>query len=93
MYYIAINGPSCALSRIPWNEPPIVSPTPQQLIGFPTVEEAEEMQAACLHDAIPAVEKKLLDLVPRVEAGEVQILTNPHPEPPTTGQTIWTNRL
>ena len=37
-YWIAINGPTCALSALPWQNP-MATPTPEQLLGFPTLEE------------------------------------------------------
>ena len=46
-WWIAINGPSCARSNFPMRKP-LVTPTPEQLIGFPTAEEAEQAQHTCL---------------------------------------------
>ncbi|MEQ1843413.1 MAG: hypothetical protein ABL994_23650, partial [Verrucomicrobiales bacterium] len=56
-YYIAINGASCAISRFPCPRRPEPIPRAQALIGFPTLEEAEEAQSLCLTSPIPHVEE------------------------------------
>lgn len=47
MYWIAINGASCAIASAPMKNPK-VTPTPQQLLGFPTFEAAKHAQTVCL---------------------------------------------
>jgi hypothetical protein len=47
-YWIAINGPTCAMTSLPLRKPQVTT-TPQQLVGFPTWEEAEHAQSVCLN--------------------------------------------
>jgi hypothetical protein len=88
-YWIAINGPSCARSSLPMRNPR-VTPTPQQLFGFLTPEEAQKAQHICLTAPIPEVKKFMRDLQPGVASGRVRYIRPEHPQPPTRGQTMWT---
>ncbi len=86
-YWIAINGPSAALSPIPAPLARLsVSPVPEQLIGLPTLEEASEVQQACLNAPIEEVDKLMRERFQRADVGKVGMLT---PEPPTSGPTVW----
>lgn len=80
-YWIAINQASCAISQLPMTEP-TVTPTPEQLLGFPTLEEAEQAQKVCLTAPIPEVTAYLRRLTPRVNSGEIRVIEPAHPEPP-----------
>ncbi len=87
-YWIAINGGSCAMS--PTVLPPTlkVIPTPEQLIGFPTREEAEAAQTQCLNAPINEVRKFLEGLAGRV-GRDIAVIQPTNPGPPTHGQTMW----
>jgi hypothetical protein len=88
-YWIAINGPSCALCAIPLHDP-LVTPTPEQLFGFPTLKEAEEAQRICLMAPIKKVDRFLQGLGTYVKTGRVRHIRPEHPQPPTRGSTAWT---
>lgn len=68
-----------------------VFPTPELLVGFRTLEEAQETQALIL--AAPEVDvlAKLKELGERSRLGEVVTITPEKPEPPVErwGHTIW----
>lgn len=89
LYWIAINGPSCALTQMPMSEPK-VTPTPQLLIGFPALQEAREAQRCCLHSPMGEVRRFLNSLRPGVKAGRIRVIRPPHPQPTTRGPTAWT---
>lgn len=42
-FWIAINGASCAMTALPMRNP-LLTPTPEQMLGFPTPEEARRAQ-------------------------------------------------
>jgi len=89
-YWIALNGPSCARTTIPFRVPK-VSPTPNLLIGFPTEDEARAAQRICLEEPIVTVRQFIESLRgPRVRTGEIRFIEPAHPEPPTRGTTVWT---
>ena len=88
-YWIAINGSSCAISPLPMRNP-LLTPTPYQMLGFPTREEAEQAQRLCLEAPIEEVEKFMASLRPDVKAGRVRFIQPEHPQPPTAAQAIWT---
>jgi hypothetical protein len=88
-YWIAINGASCAMSGVPFTEPK-VTPTPRQLIGFPTIEEAAEAQDICLREPMDAVVRFFESLRPDIDAGRVRVINPAHPQRSTRGQTAWT---
>jgi hypothetical protein len=87
-YWIAINGSLCALSGIPWRNP-ITAPRAQQLLGFPTLEEAKRAQHICLNAPIPEVKAYLESLRPDIQAGRVVHRTPANPDPQTGGETMW----
>jgi hypothetical protein len=87
-YWIAINGASCAMASFPMKSP-TVKPTPQQLLGFPTLEEAQRAQRICLTEPMKKVRRFLESLAPDVHSGRIVVIQPTNPEPPTHGQTIW----
>jgi hypothetical protein len=90
-YWIAINGGSCALSVTPMRVFPTVNPTPQNLIGFRTLEEAQEAQHFLLTASIPDCERRISELLLRAQSGEIIIVVPEDPEPPVNpGEpTLW----
>lgn len=89
MYWIAINGASCACSSAPWQEP-VTSPVAQQLIGFPTLEEARKAQRICCLEPIESVERFFRRLLTEdIPSGRVRVIKPASPEPPTHGPTAW----
>jgi hypothetical protein len=91
-YWIAINGSSCALSAIPLRNP-IVTPTPQHLLGFPTLEEAERAQHICLTAAMEEVNRFLRNLAPDIKSGRIRAIREKRPQPETTGPTTWSESV
>jgi len=87
-YWIAINRTSCAISRFPMREPK-VTPTPEQMFGFPTLEEAEAAQRTCLTAPIEDVANFLDSLLPDVQSGRVVYRRPENPERPTRDETVW----
>ncbi|MET4034931.1 MULTISPECIES: hypothetical protein [unclassified Bradyrhizobium] len=87
-YWIAINGPSCALSPLPLRNP-LLTPTPEQMLGFPTSEEAERAQRICLESPMDEVVRFLETLRPDVDSGRIRVIQPEHPQPPAS-QSIWT---
>jgi hypothetical protein len=85
-YWIAVNGASCAMSSFPMRHPR-VTPTPEQMWGFPTLEEAQRAQCICLNEPMPKVIKFLSSLAPDISAGRIRYIRPAHPQPPTTGAT------
>lgn len=86
LYWIAVNGASCAASAIPLREPFRVIPTPEILVGFPTAKEAKQNQRCLLEAAFAEVREKMHSWMSR---GDLKIIKPEHPDPPTTGPTIW----
>jgi len=88
-YWIAINGASCALCAIPLRAP-LVTPTPEQLFGFPTLEEAKEAQRTCLMAPIEKVNRFFRKLGADIKSGRIRHIRPEHPQPPTEQGTAWT---
>jgi hypothetical protein len=86
-YWIAINGSSCALSSLPFRNPMLI-PTPEQMLGFPT--RAEKVQRLCLQAPMDEMRKLLAGLAPDVTSGRVRVIRPEHPQPSTRGPTMWT---
>ena len=84
-YYIAINGASCALLRIPSREVPDTIPKAEMLIGFNTLAEAQEAQQICLNAAIPLVRRYMEEW--RTDTNVV-CHVNAKPEAPDS-ETVW----
>ena len=72
-YWIAINGASCALTAFPMRHP-FVIPTPEQLLGFPTLDEARKAQQVCLNAPMPEVKRFMQSLSADVMAGRVRVI-------------------
>jgi hypothetical protein len=68
----------------------MLTPTPEQLIGFPTLEEAQRAQRICLRASINAVRRFMESLRPDVKSGRIRVIKPPHPQPQTDGPTMWT---
>lgn len=86
LYWIAINGPSCALSPFPLEFPKVI-PRPEILFGFHKQSEAKEAQAICLQGSIEQVRRAMLAWT---YAKGVSWTKLTDPEPPTNGPTLWT---
>jgi hypothetical protein len=78
------------LTQLPLREP-LVTPTPEQMLGFPTFEEAYEAQQVCLNEPMPKVQRFLLSLSADVKSGRIRVIQPKHPQPPTSGPTMWTD--
>ena len=89
-YWIALNGSSCAICSLPLRHPH-ATPTPVQLIGFPTFEEAYDAQQICLHAPIGEVRRFQRALIPDISSGRLRLIQPKHPQPPTQGPTLWTD--
>jgi hypothetical protein len=87
-YWIAINGASCAISRVPWIEPATI-PVARQYIGFPTLQEAEKAHSVCLHGSKKEMHDYFKSLRADVMAGRIHVINPPNPQPPTQGKTAW----
>lgn len=87
-YWIAINGPTCAMAS--WAmERPVCVPTPEQLIGFPTPEEARAAQQVCLRSSTAEVREFMAGLRVLVMSGRLRIIQPASPQPWTREQTLW----
>ena len=85
-YWIAVNGASVALCSMPAPKA-ICSPIPEQLFGFPTLEEAKEVQTFLLNAPIPHVEERMASWADRI--GHDMAYERPsNPEPLRDG-TMW----
>jgi hypothetical protein len=85
-YWIATNGDSCALCTTPMATSVMCSPTPENLIGFPSFQEASEAQRICLNEPSQDISSYLLALRSRMD---VAIVVTKDPEPKTRGTTVW----
>jgi hypothetical protein len=89
-WWLAVNGASCAACSFPLRADLIVTPTPEQLLGFRTQEEQLEVQRFLLEAPIHEVDAFLTTHVPpRIARGEVAYIRPPAPEAPTRGETMW----
>lgn len=88
-YWIAINGSSCALTSLPFQKP-LCTPTPAQMLGFPTLEEAQHAQGVYLNATMDEVCSFLEGLRPDVKSGRILVIQPTHPQPQTSGPTMWT---
>lgn len=90
-YWIAINGASCAASLDhPMSIAVEVTPTPQNLIGFPTSAEARAVQELCLTGSMEEIGKRLHALF---EREDVVFKIYEHSEPATEGPTLWLDKM
>jgi hypothetical protein len=85
-YWIAINQASCAMSAIPMPGVPKVTPTPQGLIGFPTLAAAKAAQQLCLTAPIPDVAEAIEGW--RAGKDGAVVVDCDNPEPPQD-VTLW----
>ncbi len=85
-FWIAINGSSCAINAVPLHWPIRLLPTPEFLIGFPTLAEAKEHQRSCLNDPVSVVRKNAQALVSRDDIAFVALKDS---QPQTEGPTFW----
>jgi hypothetical protein len=85
-YFIAINGPSCAITAVPFSKPPKTSPRCECLIGFPSLEEARQAHQVCLTAPMEEVMRRM-----RLWHADPRIiyLVQPNPEPPSREPTFW----
>lgn len=81
-YWIAINGPSVAMSSLPLPTTVEVRPVPQVLLGFDSAEEASEALHFFLTASIPECKKRLRELARRAKRGEIVNIEPDNPEPP-----------
>lgn len=88
-YWLALNGPSIAFTAIPISKRLTVTPTPEQLIGYSTYEEAKRIQEFLLTAPIEEVVEYMESLPPRIESGEVQYIRPKNPQPYPDGATLW----
>lgn len=88
-YWLAINGPSVAASVMPLSKNVVVSPTPEQLVGYTTLEEMKKTQQFLLTAPIKKVAEYMESLPPRIRSGEVQYKRPLNPEPYPEGATSW----
>jgi hypothetical protein len=91
-YWIAINGPTCAISSFPFRNP-MVTPTPQVMFGFPTYEEAQHAQRILLGSSNYEASKFFKSFVPDVRLGRIRIINPEHPQPHVSqpsDPTMWT---
>ena len=85
-YWIAVNGASVALCSIPAAKA-VCAPVPEQLFGFPTLEEAKAVQHLLLNAPIPHVEERMASWADRI--GHDMAYERPaNPESPRDG-TAW----
>jgi hypothetical protein len=86
LWYIAVNGSSCAMAGWPLRFPFQVRPIPEVLFGFATFEEASEAQRTCHNDPIPIVKEAMRRWI---ESDKVHVVSLRTSEPQTDGDTLW----
>ncbi len=86
LYWIAINGSSCARLAVSLRLPLRVTPTPQILIGFLTAKESLDAQQTCLTAPIEEVKQRMSEWHRRVD---VTVIRPANPGPQTNGETLW----
>ncbi len=86
LYWLAINGASCAMSNMPMPATVTVTPRPQMLVGFLTHAEAKTAQHSMLTAPIAKC-RKLMDKWKRCDDVVMRVFKKP--ERPTHGPTIW----
>jgi len=88
-YWLAINGPSVAISSIPLSTKVSVSPRPELLIGFNDFSEAKKIQHFLLTAKIRNVNKYIHTLPEKLESNEVQCVIHPEMPEPCSYTTNW----
>lgn len=91
-WWLAVNQASVAASATELTDP-VVYPTPQQLIGYPTRESQLTQQRFLLDAPINDVKEYMTVTVPALlREGKLAYRKPRQPQPPTRGTTIWTER-
>lgn len=67
----------------------VVTPTPEQMWGFSTLDEAQRAQQICLNAPIADAMRFLQGLGPDIKAGRVVYVRPANPESRTRGPTMW----
>jgi hypothetical protein len=90
-YWIAINGGSCAMSITPMRLFPTVSPVPNNMIGFRTIEEARDNQHFLLTAPIEEANDRMQQLLQKARRDEIVLVIPEFSEPPVNrGEpTLW----
>ena len=88
-YWLALNGPSVAATMTPLSKDLMVSPVPEQLLGFSSYQEAKETQQFLLTAPPHKLPKFMKALILRIRSGEVQYIRPRNPEPWDKCGTIW----
>lgn len=89
-WWLAINGATCAASFLPLPETVVVSPTPQQLVGFKTREAQKAAQKKLLTAPMPEVCRYMREVLPaKRDRGEIKVIRPKKPQRPTDGPTMW----
>jgi hypothetical protein len=88
-YWVAVNGSKCVILERPMVNPK-VTPTPAQLFGFPTPEEAEQAHRICQQGSFDEAEKFFAGVWPDVASGRVRFIQPAHPQPWTDAPVAWT---
>jgi hypothetical protein len=89
-YWIAINGAILDLCEFPFREP-LVTPTPEQLFGFPTLEEAEVAYRMFSKAPMKKFDRFLDELHADVKAGRIRHVRPKSPQSPIDDVTAWTD--
>jgi hypothetical protein len=89
-YWLAINGASFELCEFPLREP-LVTPTPEQLFGFPTLEEAERAYQVFLNAPAKKFDRFIDELHADVKAGRIRHVRPKYPQPANDDVTAWTD--
>ena len=88
-YWLAVNGPSVAISTLPFSKEVSVSPRPELLIGFTDLSEAKKIQQFFLTAKIEYVNKYIHTLPEKLESNEVQCVIHPEMPEPCSYTTNW----
>lgn len=90
-WWVAVNGETAALSPIASETPPLIQPTPEQLLGYRTLDEAKAAQQFLLTAPVSDIYRSMVggDLAKRIKAGEISYFLPKKPELPTKGPTQW----
>ncbi len=86
LYWLAINGASCAMSNMPMPATVTVTPRPQMLVGFLTHADAKTAQHCMLTAPITKCRRLLKEWKKR---DDVVMKVFKNSERPTHGPTIW----
>lgn len=92
-WWLALNGASVAAACDELTDP-VVYPTPEQLIGYPTRDSQLQYQRFLLEAPIEDVNNYMKETVPAlIRDGQLAYRKPRHPQPPTHGSTAWTERI